>query len=75
MTTHSDSACARDVREIVEGMKWDSVYPKDYTRDYTDSVEIIIPMNYRSQTCKILCKCSDWFKEEDMYYPCVTQQD
>ena len=64
-----DSACARDVREIVEGMKWDLVYPKDYTRDYTDSVEIIIPANYRSKfSARYYVNAVIGSKEEDMYY-------
>ena len=39
------TACARDLREIVDGMKFDVVYAKDFTRDYTDRVENIVHGN------------------------------
>ncbi len=67
------TACARDVREIVNGMKWDFVYPKDYTRDYTcsfsDNVSLVYPANYRSKFgARYYINAVIGSREEDMYY-------
>ena len=63
------TACARDLREIVDGMKFDVVYAKDYTRDYTDRVEIIVPGNYRSKfSARYYINAVMGSQEEDMYY-------
>ena len=67
------TACSRDVREIVDGMKWDLVYPKDYTRPYTCSfshdVELVLPANYRSKfSARYYINAVMGSQEEDMYY-------
>ena len=61
--------CARDVREYIEAIKYDLVWPQQWRREYTDNVNIYLPASYRTQLASRYYKNSViGSQEEDMYY-------
>jgi hypothetical protein len=61
--------CKRDVRTIVDAMKWDLNYPKNYVREYTNSITVSLPANYKSKYCaRYYVNSVIGSQEEDFYY-------
>ena len=66
---YSEVLCKRDVKSIVEGMKWDLTYSKNYVREYTDSVTVTLPGNYKSKySARYYVNSVLGSQEEDFYY-------
>jgi len=61
--------CARDVRSVVDAMKWDLTYPANYERNYTSSVSVTYPANYQTRyAARFYVNAVIGSQEEDFFY-------
>ena len=66
---YNETLCKRDVRSIVEGMKWDLNYPQQYVREYTNNITVTLPSNYKSKySARYYINSVIGSQEEDFYY-------
>ena len=66
---YNEVLCKRDVRTVVDAMKWDLTYPQQYVREYTESVTVTLPSNYKSKYCaRYYINSVLGSQEEDFYY-------
>ena len=62
-------SCARDVREYIEAIKWDMIWPQEWTRSYTDNITLYIPGAYKTRLAiRYYVNSIIGSQEEDMYY-------
>ena len=61
--------CARDLREYIEAIKWDMIWPQEWTREYTDDITIYLPGVYKTRLAsRYYTNSIIGSQEEDMYY-------
>jgi len=61
--------CKRDLREYIDGIKWDMTYPQLWKREYTDGVTIYLPGIYKSRLgARYYANSVLGCQEEDMFY-------
>ena len=66
---YNRTLCARDVREYVDAMKWDLTWPQEFVREYTDSISITLPSNYKTNLAtRYYVNSVIGCQEEDFYY-------
>jgi hypothetical protein len=66
---YNEALCKRDVRTVVDAMKWDLTYPQEYVREYTNSITVTLPSNYKSKYCaRYYINSVLGSQEEDFYY-------
>ena len=66
---YNATLCKRDVRAVVDAMKWDLVYAQEYVRSYSNSVTVILPSNYKSKySARYYINSVLGSQEEDFYY-------
>ena len=66
---YSESVCARDVTAYLDAIKWDLTFPRDFIRNYTDNIQVVMPSNYKSKyAARYYVNSILGCQEEDFYY-------
>ena len=66
---YNTALCERDLKAIVDAMKWDLVWAPNYRREYTNNVKLMIPANYKSNlAARYYINSVTGSQEEDFYY-------
>ena len=66
---YEKTACTRDVNAYLDAVKWDMLWAKDFVRDYTDGVRLVLPAMYKSKyAARYYINAVNGSQEEDMYY-------
>jgi len=66
---YSESICARDVTAYLDAVKWDLIYPRDFIREYTDNIKVVMPSNYKTKyAARYYANSVLGCQEEDFYY-------
>jgi hypothetical protein len=66
---YSEATCARDVVAYIDAIKWDLTYPRDFIRDYTNDIRVIMPSNYKTKfAARYYNNSVLGCQEEDFYY-------
>jgi hypothetical protein len=66
---YSEATCARDVVAYLDAVKWDLTFPRDFIRNYTDDIQVVMPSNYKSKyAARYYANSVLGCQEEDFYY-------
>ena len=66
---YSEATCARDVVAYIDAIKWDLIYPRDFIREYTNDIKVVMPSNYKTKfAARYYNNSILGCKEEDFYY-------
>ena len=66
---YEKTACTRDVNAYLDAVKWDMLWAKEFVREYTDGVRLVLPAMYKSKyAARYYINAVNGSQEEDMYY-------
>jgi hypothetical protein len=66
---YNTTACARDVREYIDAIKWDMIWPQEWSRSYTDNITLNLPAFYKtSLAARYYVNSIIGSQEEDFFY-------
>jgi len=67
--TYSKTACARDLREYIDAVKWDLQWGQEWKREYTNNVTIYRPASYKATlAARYYVNAVIGSQEEDFFY-------
>ena len=67
--TYTKADCTRDIKAYLEAFIEDILYPKDYIREYTDSISMFVPGIYKTPlAARYYANAVRGSQEEDFFY-------
>ena len=66
---YSVALCERDIKSIIDAMKWDLKFAPSYRRAYTNSISLTVPATYKTRyASRYYVNSVIGSQEEDFYY-------
>ena len=66
---YSVALCERDIKSIIDAMKWDLKFAPSYRRTYTNSISLTVPATYKTRyASRYYVNSVIGSQEEDFYY-------
>ena len=66
---YSVALCERDIKSIIDAMKWDLKYAPNYRRTYTGGISLTVPATYKTRyASRFYVNSVLGSQEEDFYY-------